>query len=120
MFSGSSNTVRPTVSASGLGQPKCRSPPEKQLKGVDMAADTRLREGMSLEEGRRLLAPARVARTLRGRGPTANTRYFQVTSGKNPRAEAFLLLFDEDDRLYWPELPGGGTSKGEYSAPQAR
>ncbi len=72
-----------------------------QWQGVDMVLQTHLREGMSLEEVRRLLAPARVSKTISFIPPQIPPlRPFKVSVKANPWTLA-VLSFDADDRLRW-------------------
>ena len=72
---------------------------DKQTRGAWMVIETHLHEGMTLEEVRALIAPARVTETDIGWSPAEKTRYFEVTTAKDPRTELCLLAFDQDDRL---------------------
>jgi len=94
---------------------------DERTMGIDMVLRTHLRVDMSLEEVRRLLAPASVTETdlrkvmpleevrrlfapamltesSRQPGPMAS-RVFDVSVGTFPEGYVFGLLFDKDDRL---------------------
>jgi len=72
----------------------------KHSRGVQMVLDTHLRDGMTLEEVRRLFAPAKVAqdRFLTGTQARLFRRGFNV---KVQGCRFTALEFDEDDKLCW-------------------
>ena len=86
---------------------------EKQRDGVEMVLRTHLRKGMSLEEVRRLLAPARVI--FWPHLSTIECRFagVYVTTGEGGKYQpAAGLTFDENDRLSYikfiPDAPRDG------------
>ena len=89
--------------------------PEAQERGVWMVIDTHLRDGMTLEEVRRVFAPAKVSKVLsvpadlRERGDP-----FTVATGESGENFHKLLLFNENDRLVYPteiQRPRPGATK---------
>ncbi len=67
----------------------------EQNRGIDMVLETHLRKGMSVEEVRRLLAPAIVTEANFSTSPLP---YFKVFAKRDLNLTA-LLGFDENDRL---------------------
>ncbi len=72
----------------------------KQYRGVQIVLETHLRKGMTLEEVRAILAPARVSESeLSFLDQSPPIRQFVVDTEGDPSNYTAELVFDEDGRL---------------------